>query len=77
LPARISETVGFAGLAKCGGAKYHKGRKPDWCFAEPEPPEWAVSANRLLCDVGAVSLFYLSKYFYRTFSFYIIPLNVL
>jgi hypothetical protein len=48
LPARISETVGFAGLAKCGGAKNHKGRKPDWCFAEPEPPEWAVSANRLL-----------------------------
>jgi hypothetical protein len=24
---------------KCGGAKHHKGRKPDWCFAEPEPPE--------------------------------------
>jgi len=26
LQARISETEGFAGLAKCGGAKYHKGR---------------------------------------------------
>jgi hypothetical protein len=23
--ARISETVGFAGLQKCGGAKRHKG----------------------------------------------------
>jgi len=23
--ARISETEGFAGLAKCGGAKCHKG----------------------------------------------------
>jgi len=24
--------------AKCGGAKPHKGRKPDCGFAEPEPP---------------------------------------
>jgi hypothetical protein len=24
--ARISETVGFAGLQKCGGTKHHKGR---------------------------------------------------
>jgi hypothetical protein len=39
LPARISETVGFAGLAKCGGAKSHKGACADWVFAEPEPPE--------------------------------------
>jgi hypothetical protein len=23
--ARISETVGFAGLQKCGGTKHHKG----------------------------------------------------
>ncbi|MDR2547053.1 MAG: hypothetical protein LBC96_06005 [Lachnospiraceae bacterium] len=37
--ARISETVGFAGLAKCGGAKSHKGACADWGFAEPEPPE--------------------------------------
>jgi hypothetical protein len=29
----------FTGTKKCGGAKYHKGRQPDWCFAEPEPPE--------------------------------------
>jgi len=27
LTARISETVGFAGLAKCGGEKPHKGAK--------------------------------------------------
>jgi len=25
LPARISETVGFAGQAKCGGAKCRRG----------------------------------------------------
>jgi hypothetical protein len=23
----------FTGAKKCGGAKHHKGRKPDWCFA--------------------------------------------
>jgi hypothetical protein len=26
LPARISETAGFAGLQKCGSTKHHKGR---------------------------------------------------
>jgi len=29
----------FMGAKKCGGAKPHKGRKPDCGFAEPEPPE--------------------------------------
>ena len=37
--ARISETEGFAGLQKCGGAKYRRGHKPERCFAEPEPAE--------------------------------------
>jgi len=23
----------FSQTKKCGGAKHHKGRKPDWCFA--------------------------------------------
>jgi hypothetical protein len=23
----------FTGAKNCGGAKRHKGRKPDWCFA--------------------------------------------
>jgi len=32
LPARISETAGFAGLAKCGGAKCHKGLKARLAF---------------------------------------------
>jgi len=32
----MSETVGFAGLQKCGGAKYRRGRKPERCFAEPK-----------------------------------------
>ena len=42
----IKETVGFQQLQKCGGAKYHKGRKPDWYFAEPEPPTGRRSAYR-------------------------------
>ena len=37
-----SPNEGFAkqrpGLAKCGGAKYHKGACDDWDFTEPEPP---------------------------------------
>jgi len=36
LPAQISETEGFAGQAKCGGAKCRRGRKPDRRFAEPK-----------------------------------------
>ena len=31
--ARISETEGFAGQAKCGGAKCRRGRKPERRFA--------------------------------------------
>ena len=39
LPARISETEGFAGQAKCGGAKCRRGRKPERRFAEPKNAE--------------------------------------
>jgi len=39
LPAQIRACEARPGLAKCGGTKHHKGRKPDWCFVEPEPPE--------------------------------------
>jgi len=33
----IKERGAFQQPQNCGGAKHHKGRKPDWCFAEPEP----------------------------------------
>jgi len=48
--------------AKCGGAKPHKGEKPDCGFAEPEPPERAVSSYRLLCEVGALHYFIIKNY---------------
>jgi hypothetical protein len=28
----------FTGNKKCAGAKYRRGRKPERCFAEAEPP---------------------------------------
>ena len=34
----IKEHEVFQQPQNCGGAKRHKGRKPDWRFAEPEPP---------------------------------------
>jgi len=36
---RIRACVARPATAKCGGAKYRRGRKPERCFAEPEPPE--------------------------------------
>jgi len=51
--ARISETVGFAGLQKCGGAKYRRGRQPERCFAEPKNAERHFCANRVLYEVWA------------------------
>jgi len=29
-----------------------KALSADCCFLEPEPPEWAVSSYRLLCEVA-------------------------
>ena len=34
-----------------GERKHHKGRKPDWCFSNPEPPIRRRSVYRLLCAV--------------------------
>jgi hypothetical protein len=42
LPARISETVGFAGLVKCGGAKCHKGLKARLAFCGTRAAEQAA-----------------------------------
>jgi hypothetical protein len=53
-----SPDKGFAkqrpGLAKCGGVKPHKGRKPDCGFTEPEPPLGGEARTGLLCEVGFV-----------------------
>jgi hypothetical protein len=32
----------FTGNKKCGGAKHHQGRKPDWCFVEPGAADQAA-----------------------------------
>jgi len=58
----------FQHTKKCGGAKRHKGRKPDWCFAEPEPPTGGEAHTDLLDEVRPVliSIIYTSvfiKYF--------------
>jgi hypothetical protein len=34
----IKEHAVFQQPQNCGGVKRHKGRQPDWCFTEPEPP---------------------------------------
>jgi len=44
----IKERGAFQQPQNCGGAKHHKGRKPDWCFAEPEPPNGRRSAYSLV-----------------------------
>ena len=54
LTARISETAGFAGLAKCGGVKPHEGAKRRLRFFGARTAEQAVSSYRLL---GEVELF--------------------
>jgi len=36
---RIRACAARPATAKCGGAKPHKGRKPDCGFVEPEPPK--------------------------------------
>jgi len=50
LPARISETEGFAGQAKCGGAKYRRGRSPNGVLRNPKMPYRHFCANRVLCE---------------------------
>jgi len=51
LPARIRACVARPGLAKCGGAKYRRGRSPNGVLRNPSRPNRAVSGYRLLCDV--------------------------
>ena len=41
-----------------GEIKHHKGRKPDWCFSNPEPPNRRRSVYRLLCAVWVLSDFF-------------------
>jgi hypothetical protein len=56
----------FTGAKKCGVAKHHKGRKPDWCFAQPEPPDRAVSVySPVMRCLGAhyTILFIFSNYY--------------
>jgi len=53
LPARISETEGLAGLAKCGGAKCRRGRSPNGVLRNPKMPNRHFCANRVLYAVWA------------------------
>jgi hypothetical protein len=48
LPARIRACVARPGLAKCGGAKTHKGHSPTGFLRNPNRPNRAVSSYRLL-----------------------------
>ena len=41
-----SKAVGW----NVGERKHHKGRKPDWCFSNPEHPNRVRSVYRLLND---------------------------
>ena len=50
LPARISETEGFAGQAKCGVAKCRRGRSPNGVLRNPKMPYRHFCANRVLCE---------------------------
>ena len=59
--ARISETVGFAGLQKFGGAKYHKGRSPTGVLRNPS----RLQAAKLLPGVR--------RSFYKTLQIYFLP----
>ena len=51
-----SKAVGW----NVGERKHHKGRKPDWCFSNPEPPDRRRSVYRLLDDVNPFSVYFLS-----------------
>jgi hypothetical protein len=63
LGAPIKERKVFQQLQNCGGAKRHEGRKPDWCFAEPEPPLGGEAHTDLLGEVAAYLLFIYFVYF--------------
>jgi len=50
----IKEREAFQQPQNCGVAKLHKGRKPDWSFAEPEPPTGGEAHTDLLYAVFAI-----------------------
>ena len=56
LPARISETAGFAGQAKCGVAKCRRGRSPNGVLWNPKMPYRHFCASRVLCDGQAYTI---------------------
>ena len=58
----IKERGAFRQPQNCGGAKHHKGHKPDWCFAEPEPPTGGEAHTDLLCAVTLCNFSVLSFY---------------
>jgi len=51
LTARIRACEARPGLAKCGGAKTHKGHSPTGFLRNPNRPNRAVSSYRLLSAV--------------------------
>jgi len=65
LPARIRACAARPGLAKCGGAKYHKGRSPTGVLWNPNRPIRAVSIYCLLYAVFAFTLFFFDALFFR------------
>ena len=42
---------------KCGGAKLHKGRQPDWCFAEPDRRERIQTCYTTFAHILTILLF--------------------
>jgi len=67
---RISETEGFAGLQKCGGAKYRRGQSPNGVLWNPKMPNRHFCANRVL-DAGLLfpdSYYTIIYYFLMEFS---------
>jgi len=64
----IKERGAFQQPQNCGEAKRHKGRKPDWRFAEPEPPIGGEAHTDLLCEVALVYIFF--YYFDCSFNMY-------
>ena len=60
-----SKAVGW----NVGERKHHKGRKPDWCFPNPEPPNRRRTVYRLLDDVPFFYFYFLKFYKFIIFTF--------
>ena len=48
-----------------GERKHHKGRKPGWCFSNPEPPNRRRSVYRLLDAVYIAQQVFMDKYYLK------------